>query len=680
MDEKCTKRHSKVSDCTIFARQRERKMMLFPIFLVFLLWNTSLPAQNDWQQQPLVGINDEDAEREDWAQDMEERAERLAHPQNINLATRADLQALGLLDEEQIEDILTFTFVNGPLMSMAELMAVPTLDKRTRKLLSLYFYASPTPVERKDTITPRYLWKHAKHQLTTRIDIPLYYRKGYSVPAKKGGYLGKPIYNKVQYRLTSGRHLNFGLKAEKDAGEPFRHNGGWDSYGGALQLKDLGVLQNLVVGDYKIGFGQGLVINQGYGFGKAYARRTTTGIRPHLGTDEVNFMRGMAVSLRFGKWDVSAWGSHRKLDATLTDGGEVRTLRTSYLHRTNSEIASKGNVRNTTMGANIQWKYHGFHLGGTAYWQHFNRNLEPGTQLYRAYYPRGNTFFVGGINYGWRNNWLIFSGETATNGREHGIATLNQLNWRANVNTTLSVIQRHYGRGYSSFYSSALSDCGAVQNESGGMIRLETMPWNHTQLLAYFDVFRNEWPSRGQTKGRRGQELMLQTISTLHNLHTIDLRYQLKRRGNSDEMEVHHRLRARYRWQTTSTLQLGWMANLHALQNKAGYALSQTLRHETKNKMWRQSFAATWFHTPDYDRRIYVVEPTLRNTFSLPALSGKGIRAVFATQTLLFRQKLRIEARYAVMRILDKSTQGSGMELINSPWRNDVQVQVTWII
>ena len=185
-------------------------------------------------EESFILFNDDDADREDWQQEGEERAERLANPMNINLVTRADLRALGLLDEEQINEILSLVFVNGPLHSMAELMAVPSLDKRLRTLLSRYFYVAvpETPTRKR--------WKPVEQQLTTRLDIPLYYRKGYCVSPSKGGYLGTPLYNRVQYRLSAGRHLSVGLRMEKDAGEPFRHNGGWDAYGFAAQLKALG--------------------------------------------------------------------------------------------------------------------------------------------------------------------------------------------------------------------------------------------------------------------------------------------------------------------------------------------------------------------------------------------------------------------------------------------------------
>ena len=36
----------------------------------------------------------------------------------------------------------------------------------------------------------------------------------------------------------------------------------------------------------------------------------------------------------------------------------------------------------------------------------------------------------------------------------------------------------------------------------------------------------------------------------------------------------------------------------------------------------------------------------------------------------------RLEARYSMRRVLDASTQGSGLQTIYSPWRNDLAFQL----
>lgn len=108
--------------------------------------------------------------------------------------------------------------------------------------------------------------KYGKNEVITHIDIPFYKRKGY-----EHTYLGPSVYNSVKYAFRYRDQLYAGLVAEKDAGEPFfaLHNRqGYDYYSFYLLLKDCGRLKTLSVGNYRLSFGQGLVISTDYLLGK----------------------------------------------------------------------------------------------------------------------------------------------------------------------------------------------------------------------------------------------------------------------------------------------------------------------------------------------------------------------------------------------------------------------------
>ena len=63
-----------------------------------------------------------------------------------------------------------------------------------------------------------------------------------------------------------------GVTAEKDAGEPAfaLHNGkGYDYYSFYLYLRNLRKLKTLAVGNYRLSFGQGLVMSNDFMLGKS---------------------------------------------------------------------------------------------------------------------------------------------------------------------------------------------------------------------------------------------------------------------------------------------------------------------------------------------------------------------------------------------------------------------------
>ena len=175
-----------------------------------------------------------------------------------------------------------------------------------------------------------------KNELLTRFDIPFYRRKGY-----EHTYLGPSVYNSVKYSFRYSDRLYAGVVAEKRCWRTFLellHNRyGYDYYSFYLLLKDCGRLKALAIGNYRLSFGQGLVISTDYLMGKTiYAssfNNRSGGIKKHSSSDEYNYFRGVAATVALSKdWDLSGFYSHRSLDGVITDG-EITSIYKTGLHR-----------------------------------------------------------------------------------------------------------------------------------------------------------------------------------------------------------------------------------------------------------------------------------------------------------------------------------------------------------
>ena len=96
---------------------------------------------------------------------------------------------------------------------------------------------------------------------------------------------------------------------EKDAGENLlsRNNGGrMDYFSWHVYVKPERLVETIVVGDYQVQFGQGLVAWQGLSLGKSsevqqFFRRGA-GIRPYSSSGESGFNRGLAFTLLKNNW------------------------------------------------------------------------------------------------------------------------------------------------------------------------------------------------------------------------------------------------------------------------------------------------------------------------------------------------------------------------------------------
>ena len=263
-----------------------------------------------------------------WENELEELSVRLHEPVDLNRATRQQLEQFPFLSDIQIEHLLAYIYVHGQMKTLYELQLIEDMDRQTIQYLLPFVCIKAINNEssfRWKTMLKSAM-KYGKNEVITRIDIPFYKRKGY-----EHTYLGPSVYNSVKYAFRYRDQLYAGFVAEKDAGEPFfaLHNRqGYDYYSFYLLLKDCGRLKTLAVGNYRLSFGQGLVISTDYLLGKTvYASSFNTrsgGIRKHSSTDETNYFRGAAATLSITKqWSISGFYSHRSLDGVLTEKSYV---------------------------------------------------------------------------------------------------------------------------------------------------------------------------------------------------------------------------------------------------------------------------------------------------------------------------------------------------------------------
>lgn len=621
-----------------------------------------------------------DGDGERWLEQMELLNELHEHPLNINTADYEDLLHLPFLDEKTVEGIVDYIALHGAMRTLGELRLITRLDYREREWLKFFVYAGPIPAK-----TPVNKWKGAQEELSTRVDIPCYQREGW--PWARG------ITHQLRFTWQQGRRLDAGLRLEKDAGEPIftKQSPFWDSYGGHAMLKDIGVMKRLLVGDFKAGFGEGLVVNNGLQYGKASTSlwRTLGGIRPHRSTDEVSFMRGVACTLAFGRqWEVTAFYSIRSLDATVNKDNSVSSINTTGLHRTDSEWSHRHTLLSQTTALHAQWKHKGWHAGITGMFQYYDHQFRQNSALYRQIYPEGYLFGAVSADYGYQHNRLLLRGETAHSfdSRGGGWATLNKAAWRFNANTQLSVIQRYYATGYYSPYASAIGENSQVQNESGITLQFDASRLGPFALLALFDYFYSPWPRYAMTRYSTGWEAILQTTWQPRSHYQLRLRYRVKSKEASDRRHYSHQLRASYTYKFNTHWNAALSAFLHRYHepdapratgqpaSSNGFALAPQVNYESAEQRLRASLMFVWFHTDNYDSRLYIYEPSLYRTFGMAQLYGKGQRLAATLRWRTTNKRYELQTKVGVTHYTDRSEISSGILRISTPWKPDIQL------
>lgn len=623
-----------------------------------------------------------------------------AHPININRADSTQLQRLGFLTAPQIEAIHYHIYRHGAIHSVGELMLITELDYHTRQLLS-YFVTFGPPEERPAT---RDTWQRmltkGRSELSSRIDVPLYRRAGY-LPRTESEldahpsryYMGSALYHNLRYTYRYGTRLSWGLSTEKDAGEPLLVASRPDYLSGYIQLSDVGMLKNLVVGNYRLRFGQGLVINSDFALGKVTILqalgRQSTSIKPHRGTNENDYYTGGAATVACGALQLTAFASFRPYDATL-DGAGISTLKTDGYHRTPTELSRRANTRGSLFGTHIAYSIHALHLGATAVYQSFDRTFMPSSLPYRRYYPQGHRFANASLDYAWYHHRISLSGETAIDGKG-SVATLHTLRLSATDNLHLTLLQRHYPRDYWALEGKSFSTSSELRGESGLYLGAEWQPHRKLQLTTYIDAYRYpylRYQVSAPSVGTDAAATLRYSLARHHHL-TLRYRYRLKQRDAADTatpvlINTHtHRLRLRWEGSLTPVLALQTTLEACALQAEtlsAGYLMGAhaTYSPTVGVHTWHISTGLTAFRA-DYATRLSGYERGLLYAYNYQSYYGTGVRTYLLAQySHRDAPRLTATAKLGCTYYLDRPTISSGAAMIDACHREDLQLQVRY--
>lgn len=632
-----------------------------------------------------------------------------ANPLDLNTATRDELSATYLFSERQLSDLITYRTDFGDLLSISELQAVPGFDLPTiRRLLpfvivtggSRLFGALPTPTD---------------NYLIVRFEQTVEQQKGFSTatPDSKGKlptrYPGNPQQLYARYRYSRPRAFSLGLTLEKDPGEtvswqPSGRRYGADYVSFHAQIQNRGRWRNILLGDYQLQVGQGLVLSAGFVLGKSAetvqtVRRPTLGARPYTSLTEYGYFRGATATYALHRHiDLTLSAARNRRDAnttagSVTEGLIATSLQTSGLHRTPSELDDHGNLLETNLSAHLL--YHTpqqVQFGLTVLQTTFDKVYRKRNLAYNQYEFTGRQNVVIGLHggYVWRN-WNLFgeaarsSGSQTNSGGIGAVAgALGSLSKRLDV----AVALRRYDRNFHSFYGNAFSEGSRNINETGAYMGLKYSVYRKLTLSSFVDVYRFPWLKYLVDKPSGGFDYLLQARYTPNRRTAFYTVYHEEHKEknltigkvknvvgttrrsvalNAEFMPLPAlSLRSRVQW--------GGFSYAGQAPSR-GFALVQdaTLDYRRLSVSGRVAL----FNTDDYDSRQYVYERDVLYAFSFPAYFYRGVRHYVLVQYSLSRH-LDLWIRWARTDLTNRETVGSGLDEIDASHKSEVKVQARW--
>lgn len=625
------------------------------------------------------------------------------HPFELNTVTADELRKLPFLSDRQIDHLIAYRKRYGNILSIYELKNVDELDFQTIAFLLSFVYIGEEIVD-KLPFSVNNILKYGRNELQMRYDQCFQQKKGYcsqpdtileKYPNRK--YLGEPFYHSLRYSYSFDDRLQAGFVGEKDAGEPFwnSHHKGYDYYSAHLLIKDIGWLKSLALGDYKMSFGQGLVVSNDFTPSRsaivAQAERRSYGFRRHFSTNEADFFRGAAATIQVKNMSVSLFYSYRKMDAGV-DSNVFTSLKTDGIHRLVRDREKLRKVPMQTYGGNLRYATPNLCIGLTALSYSFgNYTMQPDPKPYNLYYFSGKRNINASIDYLIKNRHLKFYGETALS-KNGALATLNALQLTPASYLSFLILHRYYDKKYQSYFGNAFSQSSTVQNEHGIYMGLQFVPFAYWKLSGYADIFRFPWLKYGIDAPSTGKEYMGQIDYTRSRNFSAYIRYKYRQKEKNTKIAgektasilpySQHRLRIQfiYNWAPSFLLKTsadGVVYEEKGTEASKGLMLAQSLGWKPMTYPFQVDLYASWFHTDDYSSRISSYERNILYAFNMPSFYGEGIRLAASLRWDIGKY-LSLSAKIAHTHYNDRNVIGTDLEEINGSDKTDLYTLLRW--
>ena len=627
----------------------------------------------------------------------------IEHPFDLNAVTEEQLKRLPFLSDRQIEQLLSYRKRYGNMVSIYELKNIEDIDFQTISLLLPFVYIGDNLVEKR-LLTVKNLLKYGRNELQIRYDQCFQQKKGYGeqtdsilllYPNRK--YRGEPFYHSLRYSYTFEDRLQTGFVAEKDAGEPFwnAYHKGYDFYSAHLFLKDINWLKSLAIGDYKMSFGQGLVISNDFSPSRtavvAQAERRTNGFRRHFSTNEQDFFRGVAGTITIKNLDISVFYSYRKMDAAV-DSLTFTSLKTDGLHRLQRDWEKRKTITMQVYGGNIRYAKPHFHVGLTALSYSFGKfKMDPDPKPYNLFYFKGSNNFNMGVDYMLKTNRIKFYGEIALS-KNGAVSTLNALQLTPASYISFLVLYRYYDRRYQALFGNAFSQGSTVQNEQGVYMGFQLTPIARWKLSVYADLFRFPWLKYGIDAPSGGQEYMAQIDYTPSRNYSAYLRYKYRQKEKNGTFEndnllkintcKQHRIRFQQVYNFSSpfifkTSLDGILFDDPIKKLNKGIMISQSIGWKPTTLPLQIDGYLAWFYTDDYNSRVSSYEKNILYAFNMPFFYGDGMRFALTFRLDIWK-RLSLSAKLAHTHYWDRDLIGTDTEEISGSDKTDLYALLRW--
>ncbi len=654
--------------------------------------------------------------------------EKYNNPLPLNNSTGEELRNLGILNDSQIENIISHIYINGPLISIYELQTLSKFDSKTIYLLTHFvkvnevlYRGTLSSLERK--LLKKTSWVQIKYERN------LEKRKGYKVDTKNP-YLGSPDKFVGKIKINIPKKFRAGVIGTKSPGEQFiwdhdTYRYGFNFISAYTEIQNISILKSALIGDYQIGCGQGLVSSSGFHMNKnqnviPIMKSNNNGIRPYSSTINSNFLRGIASTITYKDFNLTLYFSNLNHNASIrsiNNDNYVSSIRSDLKYRTQNEIEKKDKLNEKIGGFCINYKneYKNREIGIMTMFQKYNLSINPAMQSdleeidniededgqfiktdNKFFKFHGNKCLNSSVfgNYVYKN--VYFFSETAFSyGKQtkNDFATINGVMIALGKKIDFSFLTRHFGSYFHSIRGDAFREFTSEKNrnEQGIYTGFTIKPFKKIIFNTYIDLFRFPAPRHNvPKKGSKGFEWIFGISFIPNKIQLITLLFKQKAKQkwskeyNNLILPLKSTLKINYKHQfsrffsTKTELQATFFKKIND-NLKFGEAISQSMSYKIRSSAFKTGI--TLFGVgKKFENDVYIYESKFLYDSTFPTnftSSGQKIFFLFMYKTNF---NLRIELKYDVTRYNNKYKIHQNKDEIEGNFENKISAQLVYYL
>jgi len=557
-------------------------------------------------------------ENEDWLFDIElQLSSYLQNPLKINSCTYAELLQFPLFTVRQVHHLKSYQRRYGDLRSVEEIGLIPQFPKEILEVLSYFIDFSGGK---------RYLSRKTRGKLISTNKYSLL------IDTLAKDYLGSAAYHAVKIKINDlYPGVSLAINSEKDKGELWYH----PSHGlehinfNVGYTKDISNVRRLVIGDYKVSFGQGLLLHTGYNNYKS--RFLNSGntflkskIKSKSSNDESSSLRGVAAQVQLSNLLVSTFVSCNNFDAAVksdTSGQFFSSVGNSGIHLDQTQLGNKDQVNSKDIGLSVSHIRSKLNVSWNHLYSKLSIPFKRKSNYYNTQYFLADEFYNQSVDFNFMFSGTYFFGEVSAD-KDFDFAIITGLSGTLADIINYRVLYRNYFREYQSFRGKSYQQNGQLRNEKGMVFQTEGRFGNGFTYNAYYDFYVFPQMSYRRRFAAVGKDQSFKI--TYNNGKGFQCYAKVKRKmgqknvadnklyQRNEKLKVNYRLN--YRLAITENIKISgqfeYSKYSSSVNVSSGTLFFQEVKHVVKKVSYNIRF--TLFSIDDYNARIYVYEPSLK--------------------------------------------------------------------